>query len=387
MVNTRTVREPLFQVSKRGDIPLWQAIVIRAGAIVGGLLLTSCIFGLVAGVSPFAVLGEMFNGALGNKNRIWILLRETSLLLLVGLALVPAFKMKFWNLGGNGQILIGALATAIVMRSQLAVDNPGLANIIMVLAAVLAGAIWAVIPAIFKAFFKTNESLFTLMMNYIAVELVSFFVYKWVWPETSLGNIPTGHLPTIIKGSNEVTMSFLTILCAVVFTVAMYFYIKNSKHGYEVSVVGESEKTAKYAGMNVKKVLIRTLVLSGAICGIVGMLLVGSVKFTLNSTIDGNMGFTAIMATWLGKFNPFIMIGTSFLIVFMSKGMSFASDFFDLNNNSIANVLVAVMYFIIIACEFLILYKVKINKHRKTDKTDFMADGKEFADTQKKEDK
>ena len=387
MVNTRTVREPLFQVSKRGDIPLWQAIVIRAGAIVGGLLLTSCIFGLVAGVSPFAVLGEMFNGALGNKNRIWILLRETSLLLLVGLALVPAFRMKFWNLGGNGQILIGALATAIVMRSQLAVDNPGLANIIMVLAAVLAGAIWAVIPAIFKAFFKTNESLFTLMMNYIAVELVSFFVYKWVWPETSLGNIPTGHLPTIIKGSNEVTMSFLTILCAVVFTIAIYFYIKNSKHGYEVSVVGESEKTAKYAGMNVKKVLIRTLVLSGAICGIVGMLLVGSVKFTLNSTIDGNMGFTAIMATWLGKFNPFIMIGTSFLIVFMSKGMSFASDFFDLNNNSIANVLVAVMYFIIIACEFLILYKVKINKHRKTDKTDFMADGKEFADTQKKEDK
>ena len=387
MVNTRTVREPLFQVSKRGDIPLWQAIVIRAGAIVGGLLLTSCIFGLVAGVSPFAVLGEMFNGALGNKNRIWILLRETSLLLLVGLALVPAFKMKFWNLGGNGQILIGALATAMVMRSQLAVDNPGLANIIMVLAAVLAGAIWAVIPAIFKAFFKTNESLFTLMMNYIAVELVSFFVYKWVWPETSLGNIPTGHLPTIIKGSNEVTMSFLTILCAVVFTVAMYFYIKNSKHGYEVSVVGESEKTAKYAGMNVKKVLIRTLVLSGAICGIVGMLLVGSVKFTLNSTIDGNMGFTAIMATWLGKFNPFIMIGTSFLIVFMSKGMSFASEFFDLNNNSIANVLVAVMYFIIIACEFFILYKVKINKHRKTDKTDFMAGGKEFADTQKKEDK
>ena len=387
MVNTRTVREPLFQVSKRGDIPLWQAIVIRAGAIVGGLLLTSCIFGLVAGVSPFAVLGEMFNGALGNKNRIWILLRETSLLLLVGLALVPAFKMKFWNLGGNGQILIGALATAIVMRSQLAVDNPGLANIIMVLAAVLAGAIWAVIPAIFKAFFKTNESLFTLMMNYIAVELVSFFVYKWVWPETSLGNIPTGHLPTIIKGSNEVTMSFLTILCAVVFTIAIYFYIKNSKHGYEVSVVGESEKTAKYAGMNVKKVLIRTLVLSGAICGIVGMLLVGSVKFTLNSTIDGNMGFTAIMATWLGKFNPFIMIGTSFLIVFMSKGMSFASEFFDLNNNSIANVLVAVMYFIIIACEFLILYKVKINKHRKTDKTDFMAGGKEFADTQKKEDK
>lgn len=387
MANTRTVREPLFQVSKRGDIPLWQAIVIRAGAIVGGLLLTSCIFGLVAGVSPFAVLGEMFNGALGNKNRIWILLRETSLLLLVGLALVPAFKMKFWNLGGNGQILIGALATAMVMRSQLAVDNPGLANIIMVLAAVLAGAIWAVIPAIFKAFFKTNESLFTLMMNYIAVELVSFFVYKWVWPETSLGNIPTGHLPTIIKGSNEVTMSFLTILCAVVFTIAIYFYIKNSKHGYEVSVVGESEKTAKYAGMNVKKVLIRTLVLSGAICGIVGMLLVGSVKFTLNSTIDGNMGFTAIMATWLGKFNPFIMIGTSFLIVFMSKGMSFASEFFDLNNNSIANVLVAVMYFIIIACEFFILYKVKINKHRKTDKTDFMADGKEFADTQKKEDK
>lgn len=387
MANTKTVREPLFQVSKRGTIPLWQAIVIRAGAIVGSLLLIGCIFGAVVGVNPFAVLREMFNGTFGNKNRIWNLLRETGLLLLVGLALVPAFKMKFWNLGGNGQILVGALATAMVMRSQLAVDNPGLANIVMVLAAVLAGAIWAVIPAIFKALFKTNESLFTLMMNYIAAGLVSFFVYKWVWPETSLGNIPTGHLPTIIEGSKTVTKSFLTILCAVVFTVAMYFYIKNSKHGYEVSVVGESEKTAKYAGMNVKKVLIRTLVLSGAICGVVGLLLVGSVNFTLTSTIEANMGFTAIMATWLGKFNPFIMMATSLLIIFMSRGMSFASTYFDLSNDSIANVLVAFMYFIIIACEFFILYKVKINKRKKVEKTGFLADNEKEAETLEREEK
>lgn len=387
MANTKTVREPLFQVSKRGTIPLWQAIVIRAGAIVGSLFLIGCIFGAVVGVNPFAVLRQMFNGTFGNKNRIWNLLRETGLLLLVGLALVPAFKMKFWNLGGNGQILVGALATAMVMRSQLAVDNPGLANIVMVLAAVLAGAIWAVIPAIFKALFKTNESLFTLMMNYIAAGLVSFFVYKWVWPETSLGNIPTGHLPTIIEGSKTVTKSFLTILCAVVFTVAMYFYIKNSKHGYEVSVVGESEKTAKYAGMNVKKVLIRTLVLSGAICGVVGLLLVGSVNFTLTSTIEANMGFTAIMATWLGKFNPFIMMATSLLIIFMSRGMSFASTYFDLSNDSIANVLVAFMYFIIIACEFFILYKVKINKRKKVEKTGFLADNEKEAETLEREEK
>ena len=387
MANNKTVREPLFQVSKRGAIPLWQAIVIRAGAIIGGLLLTSCIFGAVVKTSPFAVLAQMFNGTFGNTNRIWILLRETSLLLLVGLALVPAFKMKFWNLGGNGQILVGALATAMVMRSQLAVDNPELANVVMVLAAVVAGAVWAVIPAIFKAFFKTNESLFTLMMNYIAAGLVSFFVYKWVWPETSLGNIPTGHLPTIIKGSEAVTKSLLTILCAVLFTFFMHFYIKNSKHGYEVSVVGESEKTAKYAGMSVKKVLIRTLVLSGAICGVVGLLLVGSVNFTLNSTIEENMGFTAIMATWLGKFNPFIMIATSLLIIFMSKGMGFASSYFDLNNASIANVLVAFMYFIIIACEFFILYKVTINKRKKATKTGFLSEKVAETSNQEKEDK
>lgn len=384
MTNNK-VREPLFQVSKRGEMPLWKAIVIRSVAVLGALLLISCLCGMLFDGNPFEVIEYLFDGAFGTKRRIWNLLRELSLLLLVGLALVPAFKMKFWNLGGNGQILMGALVTAAIMRSDFAFSSPTLANLVMLVCAILAGAVWAVIPAIFKAFFRTNESLFTLMMNYIAAGLVSYFVFKWAPPSSSgtLGILPNGHLPEIYN------RNLLTVIVAVVLTVGVYFYIRHSKHGYEISVVGESEKTASYAGMNVKKVIIRTLAISGAICGVVGLLLVGSINFTLNNTLDDNMGFTAIMVAWLGKFNPFMMVATAFLVTFLTRGMAQVQTEFGVTNDAVSNVLIAIVYFIIIACEFFIVYKVKFRGKKANKTADFItADLDKSTDEQSiKEDK
>ena len=114
----------------------------------------------------------------------------------------------------------------------------------------------------------------------------------------------------------------LNILIVLVLTVAMYIYLKYSKHGYELSVVGESENTAKYIGINVKKVILRTMFVSGAVCGIAGFLLVGGTDHTISSTTAGNRGFTAIMVSWLAKFNPIYMIITSLLLVFLSAGAS-----------------------------------------------------------------
>ena len=369
MANEKTVREPLFHIVKRSNISLRKAIIIRTIAIISGILFSAIVCGIIFGENPFKVIGSLFNGAFGTERRIWLLLRDTALLLGVGLALVPAFKMKFWNLGGNGQILMGALVAIALMRSDLGANQTAVANILMVICSILVGAIWAVIPAIFKAFFKTNESLFTLMMNYIAVGLVSYFISNWATSGSGvLGQIRTGHLPEIVN------THLLTIIVVAIITVVMFFYMRNFKQGYEISVVGESENTARYIGVNVKIVIIRTLAISGAICGLIGLLLAGSIDHSISEQTANNMGFTAIMVAWLAKFNPLMMILTSFLISFLTRGMGQVQTDFGITNDAVADLVVGLIYFVIIGCEFFISYKIKFkNEKNKTQKSDFLS--------------
>lgn len=291
-------------------------------------------------------------------------MRDTALLLGISLALLPAFKMKFWNLGANGQVLMGCLVTIACMRNLGGkIPDAGIIAI-MTVASVLAGAAWAVIPAIFKAFFKTNETLFTLMMNYVAQGLVVYMIT--VWAPSGSGSLSPevyGRLPNIGNGY------LLTIIVSAILTVFMFFYLSRSKHGYELSVVGESENTARYVGINVKKVVIRTLILSGAMCGLMGLLIGGSINYTVSSEIVNNMGFTGIMASWLAKFNPLVLIGTCGLITFISKGMGQVRQDFGFYNDAIGNVVLGIIYFFIIGCEFFITYKLIFRKKNKTDFT------------------
>ncbi len=354
--NKTQQREPLFHITKRTDIPLWKSLLIRVGAIVLGLLIIAIICSIMFGINPFAVFATIIEGNFGTERRFWILLQDTALLLVVGLALIPAFKMKFWNLGGNGQVLVGALATVAVMKFLGGELPDGIVWVIMLLASVIAGAIWAVIPAIFKAFFNTNESLFTLMMNYIAEALVLYFVYIWkTGASDTIEPMPMGNLPTI---GNPF---LLTIIVAAIITVFLAIYLKFSKHGYEISVVGESQNTAKYIGINVKKVVIRTLVLSGAMCGLVGLLLAGAIDHTMSATTAQNMGFTGIMVAWLAKFNPIIMVLSALGIQFLTKGMGRVQKKFGITSDAVSNIMIGLIYFFVIACEFFISYKIHIN--------------------------
>ena len=160
----------------------------------------------------------------------------------------------------------------------------------------------------------------------------------------------------------------LTIIVVALISALMFFYFKFSKHGYEVSVVGESENTARYVGINVKKVIIRTMVLSGAICGVIGLLLVGAINHTITPNLANNMGFTAIMAAWLGKLDPLAIILTSFFIMFIDKGMGAVRTEFDLTNTAASNIVLGIIYFAVIACEFFITYKVHFRTRQKADK-------------------
>ncbi len=350
-------RTPLFHISKRASIPWYVSWAIRAAAIIAAMLVCALVTTLLTGADPIQIYITIFQGSFGTVRKFWVLLQELAILLCVSLAVTPAFKMRFWNIGGEGQVLIGGLATAACMFYLGDKLPSGLLILVMIVASILAGAIWALIPAIFKAKWNTNETLFTLMMNYVGIQLVSYFCNIWdrkgsgivgiINPNTRAGWFP-------VLGGRQY---LLNVLIVAAITVAVYVYLRFTKHGYELSVVGESERTARYVGIKVEKVILRTMLLSGALCGVAGLLLVGGTDHTISTTTAGGRGFTAVMVSWLAKFDPIFMVLTSFLLAFLSRGSSQIAQNFGLNH-SFGDILTGIILFFIIGSEFFINYRL-----------------------------
>ena len=358
---------PLFHISKRAALPWYRAWGIRALAIILALIVSALITGVTTGLDPLKIYATIFTGAFGTARKSWITAQNVAILLCISLAVTPAFKMRFWNIGAEGQVLIGGLASAACMKCLAGVLPGGALIAVMVVSSVAAGAIWAGIPAIFKAKWNTNETLFTLMMNYAATQLVAFFVIVWEVPKGAgqIGIInqstEAGWLP-VVAGNKYL----LSVLVVAVLTVFIYVYLNYSKHGYEISVVGESERTARYVGIKVDRVIVRTMLLSGAVCGVAGLLLVGGINHTVSTTIADGRGFTAVMVSWLAKFDPIIMIFTSFLLVLLDRGAGEIATQFSLNQ-SFADILTGIILFFIIGCEFFISYKINFRKAGKEE--------------------
>ena len=358
---------PLFHISKRAALPWYRAWGIRALAIILALIVSALITGVTTGLDPLKIYATIFTGAFGTARKSWITAQNVAILLCISLAVTPAFKMRFWNIGAEGQVLIGGLASAACMKCLAGVLPGGALIAVMVVSSVAAGAIWAGIPAIFKAKWNTNETLFTLMMNYVATQLVAFFVIVWEVPKGAgqIGIInqstEAGWLP-VVAGNKYL----LSVLVVAVLTVFIYVYLNYSKHGYEISVVGESERTARYVGIKVDRVIVRTMLLSGAVCGVAGLLLVGGINHTISTTIADGRGFTAVMVSWLAKFDPIIMIFTSFLLVLLDRGAGEIATQFSLNQ-SFADILTGIILFFIIGCEFFISYKINFRKAGKEE--------------------
>lgn len=361
-------KEKLIHISKRPQLSKQKAWLIRGSAIVLALVFCGLITFLITKLNPIELYGTMFAGSFGTSRKTWILLQNLSILLIISLAVTPAFKMRFWNIGAEGQVLMGGLAVTACMELLGNKMPNGVLNLIMLLAAVAAGALWAAIPAFFKAKWNTNETLFTLMMNYVATQLVAYFVVFWENPKGSgkIGiinqNTESGWLPELFGQKY-----LLPIVVALLLTALLYIYLNYTKHGYELSVVGESERTAAYVGIKVPHVIVRTMVLSGAICGIAGLLLVGGINHTISTGIVGGQGFTAVMVSWLAKFNPIGMIFSSFLLIFMDKGAAEVATQLSLNE-SYSSILTGIILFFIIGCEFFINYKMNFRKTGKEEK-------------------
>ena len=307
------VHEQLVQISKRAALPTWQSWLIRIAAVLASLIVCAVIIVLFTGNDPFDIYATMFKGAVGTSRRIWSLLQGVAMLLCVSLAVTPAFKMRFWNIGAEGQVLMGGLATAACMILFGSKLPSYLLLPLVIVASIVAGAIWAVIPAVFKAIWNTNETLFTLMMNYIAIQIVSYFTYIWSVP----------------KGSGKIGVINAATQAGWLPSIGKYSYLL--------------------------KILI--------VCGVAGLLLVAGTDHTITRDTAGGRGFTAIMVSWLAKFNPLYMILTSLLLVFMQKGAIEISTKFGLND-SFSDIIMGIIIFFIIGSEFFINYTIRFRSRK-----------------------
>ena len=355
---SRVNTQPMVRITKREAMPIWKSWGIRVAAIAIALAVCAVVIYAMVNLNPLKVYEAMWKGAFGTNKRTWVTARDTMMLLCISLALAPAFKMRFWNIGAEGQILVGGIATAACMLYFGKSLPTWLLLILMFFVSGVAGAIWGVIPAIFKSRFRTNETLFTLMMNYVAIQLTSYFVAVWENPygSNTVGIINQttkfGWFPTLFG-----QQYLLNVILVLALTVGMYIYLRYSKQGYEISVVGESERTARYIGINVGKVIIRTVSLSGAICGIAGFIAVAGASHTISISTAGGRGFTAIIVAWLAKFNTFIMIVVSALLVFLEKGAMQIASQYNLNDFA-SQMITGIILFFILGSEFFINYRL-----------------------------
>ncbi len=347
--------EPFVRIAKRSDISRGKAVFVRAAAIflalcAGGLIM------LALGHSPIAVYVDIIRGSLMTKTALRETIKISVPLLGAAVAIAPAFMMRFWNIGAEGQILVGGIAASYFALFQCQNFSSPVLLVIMFAAGALAGGLWGLIPAIFKAKWGTNETLFTLMLNYVALGIEKY-LQNGPWKDPKGTGFPiiamfskSARLPKVFG----VHIGWIIVL---IFMAAMFIYLRYTKQGYEIAVVGESERTAKYAGMNVAKVFTRTMFLSGAISGAVGFLIVSGADYTLNTGTAGGVGFTAITVAWLAKLNPLIMVVIAFFLAILSKGSNTIQTDFKIPASA-AGVLTGIILFFMLGCEFFINYRL-----------------------------
>ncbi len=268
--------------------------------IVGGILL------IAAGANPIETYKAMFDGAFGTSYARTETLVRAIPLMLTGLAVAIAFRMRFWNIGAEGQLVLGAMATAWI--PLFALNDSGLPAgvllLIMAVAAFIGGALWGLIPAILKAYLAVNEIITTLMLNYVAILLMDY-MYTGPWKDKEGFGFPgTASFKAIAALPRLTGRVHLGLIVAIVAAVLMWLMLSRTKWGYEIRVIGENPNAARYAGMNLKRNLLLVMIVSGGLAGLAGYGQVAGIAFRLQKGIAVGDGFTAITVAWLAKLHP-----------------------------------------------------------------------------------
>jgi simple sugar transport system permease protein len=340
-----------------------KAVVIRVGAIILALIVSS-LFILLLELNPVSVYTKMVQGAFGTAYRTRETIVKAIPLVITSLGIAIAFRMQFWNIGGEGQIAMGAFAASFVALQMSNTPKPILL-ILMVLAGMLAGGLWALIPAFFKAQWGTNETIVTLMMNYIGLKWIMYLQYgPWRDPN-SLGFPKT---PTF--SDNAVLPKLLGIhigwVIALILVIVIYIFLNHTKKGYEIAVIGESINTARYAGINIKRTILIAILLSGGLCGLVGMIQASAVNNSLSVEVTGGVGYTAIITAWLSFLSAPAILIVSILFAALLEGGSYIQTVFGIPQSA-ALILQGIILFFVLGSEFFVRYKfVLVKRHQIT---------------------
>ena len=357
-----------FHIVKRDNCPLWQKCCLYLAAVglavvLGGVLLLSL------GVDPVAYYTRMFTmGTVGNKiaYKVFInYLKDFVPLALTAVALSMAFKMRFWNIGGEGQFIMGAIAStavAILLGDTL---PSAVVLVLMCLAAMVAAGLYGLAVAALNVRFGTNETLLTLMFNYIAMYLLNFLMetkapWNFFLNPGELRPVPQSHPKGALFPSIPLIGKFQLNICVVLtclIGVLIYIYLRYTKQGYEISVVGDSAETARYAGMKVRKIVLRTVFLSACLIGLGAAFKVGTVG-VLSSAITDDVGWTGIIVAWLAQLNTGVIFVVSALICVLHYGSTVAAATFSQVDSSFANMLQGVILFLVLAADFYIRFKI-----------------------------
>lgn len=329
-------------------------IIVRLVAIVLALLFSAILLAFL-GHNPLKVYISMLDGGLGSLYRFKETIVRTIPLVIVSLGVGLSFRMRFWNIGGEGQIMMGACAASWVALYYPEIPRPLLLPL-MAMAGMLGGGAWALIPAFFKERFKTNEAIFTLMMNYVALKWVTYLQYGPWRDKEAFGypKIPNFVLNARIPNILGIHAGWLLVPLLV---IGMYLFFKHTKMGYEINVIGESENTARYAGVNVPLIILATLFASGAIGGLAGMIQVAGVNSTLSVDVSNGVGYTAIIISWLGQLNAVAILLASFLFAVLVEGGSFIQTVYHIPQAA-ASLLQGIVLFFVLGSEFFIKYKI-----------------------------
>jgi len=353
-------QEPFVRVVKRTAISKRKVMLFRLIALAGALLAGALLVALL-GYDPIQMYSDMVSGALGNSllavNRKGVLAFSTSsqatlkiatLLLVTALGLTMAFKMRFWNIGGEGQILVGAISCSYIAIHYGEVWPQWLLLLVMFVVSCIGGGLYGLLPALFKARWGTNETLFTLMLNYIQYQPT------WQIPGTTFPKIRDFAASTRLPMVLGVHVGWII---ALMLAVLVYLYFAKTKQGYEVSVVGESANTARYAGMNVSRIILRTMFISGAICGFAGFMQVSGADGSLTTDTASGAGFTSITVAWLSGMNPLLMIIYSIFIAILARGAGRIQTTMGIPKSA-ADMLIGIILFFMLGVEFFINYRL-----------------------------
>jgi len=344
----------MLRFVKRDEISKSQSIIIRILAVILALFVSS-IFIVFMKKNPIEVYMSMFKGAFGSPYSIRETIKLAIPLCITALGVAVAFKMQFWNIGAEGQIMMGAFAASLLALKFSYLPRP-LLLLLMIIAGIIGGSLWALVPAIFKSKWGTNETIVTLMMNYIAIKWVTYLQYGPLKDPKAKGFAKIANftdnavLPEVFK----VHIGWIFALILVVF---IYIFMNYTKKGYEIAVLGESEKTALYSGVNIKKTIIISILLSGGLCGLVGMIQASGISGTLAYNVSGGVGFTAIIVAWLGSLSAPIILVVSILFAGLKQGGSFIQSSFGIPD-SVALMIQAMILFFVLGSEFFVKFKI-----------------------------